>query len=109
MGYDDQPSSGELARRLDEIRALIIGRPEYTADQRRHDDRYMGLRREVDDTSRDLEEGLKAANRRIDNMIKSGIEHRRHWRELIWQGALPAVATLIAGLLALWVAHSGGH
>ena len=58
---------------------------------------------------RERSDAVKAVNDRITAQAEAGLENRRHWRELMWQGALPALATIIVGLLALWAAHSGGH
>ena len=119
----DEPSNGELARRLDDIRqmlAAVVGHPEYAADKRALDYRMQGLEdqvteerhdrmRAIEQERRERAEAVKAVNDRISEQARAGLEHRRHWRELLWQGALPALATLAAGLLALWLAHSGGH
>lgn len=119
----DDPSNGELARRLDEIRGMlgsVVGHPEYAADKQGLDFRLGNLAGQIADERRDRAaaiererderaEAVKALNDRFTEQAKAGTEHRRHWRELLWQGALPAVATLIVGLLALWAAHSGGH
>jgi hypothetical protein len=119
----DEPTNGELARRLEEIRQMlggVVGHPEYAADKRALDYRLSSLSGELGDERRDRvaaidqerrerSDAVKAVNDRITDQAKAGLEHRRHWRELMWQGALPALATIIVGLLALWAAHSGGH
>lgn len=119
----DEPSNGELARRLDDIRHMlgsVVGHPEYAADKRALDYRLTDMGDEIAQERRDrvdaidLErreraEAVKAVNDRITEQATAGLEHRRHWRELLWQGALPALATIVIGLLALWAAHYGGH
>ena len=98
----------------------VVGHPEYAADKRALDYRLSSLGTELGDERRDRvaaieqerrerSDAVKAVNDRITEQAKGALENRRHWRELLWQGALPAVATIIVGLLALWAAHSGGH
>ena len=120
---DDQPTNFELARRLEEIRQMlggVVGHPEYAADKRALDYRLSSLSGELGDERRDRvaaidqerrerADAVKAVNDRIDEQARAGLENRRHWRELLWQGALPALATIAVGLLALWAAHGGGH
>lgn len=120
---DDQPTNGELARRLEEIRQMlggVVGHPEYAADKRALDYRLSSLSGElseerhdrvaaVEQERRERSEAIKAVNDRITSQVRDGVENRRHWRELLWQGALPALATIAVGLLALWAAHGGGH
>jgi len=102
---DDQPTNGELARGIAEIKLMLISRDRYESDQQGIRYRLDELARDLETEQRDRADAVKAVSDRIDKQA----EHRWHWRELLWMGALPALATTIAGLLALWIAHTGGH
>lgn len=106
---DDQPTLGELARGIADIKQMLISRDRYESDQQGVRYRLDELVRDLEDERRERATAVRAVDERISKQATAGLEHRRHWRELLWQGALPAIATIIVGLLALWAAHSGGH
>lgn len=119
----DDPSNAELGRRLDEIlRQLggVVGHPEYAADKQGFDFRLKALQDQIAEERRDRTAALererdervsadKAVNDRITDQANAGVQHRQHWRSLLWQGALPAFVALVGVVAALWIAyHSGG-
>lgn len=112
----DEVTTGELGRRLDTIqqtlgtmRAEVVGRLEYAADQRAGERQFREIAAALEEVRRLHVEDIRDVRDELAEQARGRIEHRRHWRELVWQGALPALMTLIVGLLALWAAHSGGH
>jgi hypothetical protein len=112
----DEPSNGELGRRLDSIqqtlgsmRAEVVGRLEYAADQRAAERQFREIAAGLEEIRRQHTEDIRDVRDELAEQGRARVEHRRHWRELVWQGALPALMTLTVGLLALWAAHSGGH
>lgn len=108
----DEPSNWELARRLEDIQkmlALVVGHPEYAADRRALDYRLDGLQRDLETERRERAGDVKAVNDRLDKQAEAGVEHRMHWRSLIWTGALPAAVALIAVLVTILLnIHGGG-
>lgn len=107
----DEPTNAELGRRLELIQqtlASLVGRAEYSADQRGTDYRFSEISRVIDAERRERAEDITAVNQRITDQAKAGEEHRMHWRGLLWQGALPALVALLSVLVTLWIAHHGG-
>jgi hypothetical protein len=121
VGYDE-PTNGELARRLADIQQMlgnVVGRPEYSSDQRAVAYRLADLERELagERTERatavaqeraERTADVKAVHDRITAEAREGAEHRQHWRALLMTGALPAAVALIGILVTLWIAHHGG-
>lgn len=106
-----EPSNGELARRLDTIQGLVqglIGRQEYLADQRATDRRIGVIEADVQRLDKELAETTRGLHDRIDEQAKSGVEHRRHWQELLFIGLLPSVVTALGILLTIWM-NGGKH
>jgi hypothetical protein len=107
----EEPSAGEIGRRLDEIRSMlggVVGHPEYAADRRALDYRLGALEEDLMSERREREAAVKAVTDLIGAQARAAMDRRWHWRELLWMGALPALATVIAGLVALLLSH-GGH
>lgn len=105
----DEPSNGELARGIAEIKLMLISRDRYESDQQGIKYRLDELSRDLDEERRERASAVNAANDRITAKAKAAQDHHWHWRELMWQGALPALATILGCLVALWAAHTGGH
>ena len=106
----DEPTNGELARRQDEIlRALagLIGQPQYIADQRRYDDRFDTLRRDLAEERRDREESERQVHQRITDEMKRQADSKLSWRTIIYTGLVPALVVLISILVEVWM-HGGG-
>ena len=102
----DEPTNGELARRLDDILRLVaglVGHAEYAAEMRRVDERVADMRR-------DFDEKLKAVHQRITDEQQVTAAHRMSWRTIIYTGLVPAAVVLASILVQLWIAsHGGGH
>jgi hypothetical protein len=99
----DEPSNGELARRLDKIEILLQGlvsRAEYTIDQRHVERRLADIDRDVADLrdkhDKDVGELRKAL---ADDGKRQGV----NFRQAVYSGALPAILCAISVLLALKV------
>lgn len=118
----DEPTNGELARQLADIKQLltgVVGSREYAADARALDRRLGDIERDIAEERRDrvaalaLEkqeraDAVKAVNDRVTASDAAGANSRQHWRTLLWTGALPATVALLGVLAALWIAHHGG-
>jgi hypothetical protein len=107
----DEPTNWELARQLSDIKQMItavVGHPEYAADRRALDYRLSELQLQLETERRERANDVKAVNDRLDKQAEAGVEHRMHWRSLLWTGALPAAVALLGVLITLWIAHNGG-
>lgn len=106
------PSGADLAWRIDRLqRSLdnVVGRPEYTADKSGTDRRISDLERDLEDVKRsgfarirDVEEKFEA---QLGAHVKSHQDSALNWRSLLWTGALPAVAALLAVFITYWLSH----
>ena len=118
----DEPTNGELARQLADIKQMltgVVGAREYAADSRALDRRLGDIERDIAEERRDRvsamgqerherAEAVKAANDRITAAENAGITARDHWRTLLWTGALPAAVALLGILVTLYITHHGG-
>ncbi|MGH3120145.1 MAG: hypothetical protein ACRDND_03795 [Streptosporangiaceae bacterium] len=96
----DEPSNGELGRRLDEIRIIVqglVGRAEYAADQRALEHRLTGI-------ERDIEEGRGRHSKDMQQVAAN----RLSWRAIFYTGILPAVLVLLGVLVQIWLAKGHG-
>lgn len=97
----DEPSNGELARRLDKIELLLQGlvsRLEYTTDQRHLEHRFGEVERDIADLRRVHEEDIKDVKKRIEN---DGQSRGSNVRQAIFSGLIPGVLFLVSILLTL--------
>ena len=107
----DEPSNGELGRRLDVIQHLLqdlVGRAEYNARQEAADRRFAELAADIEDTRRQHSEDIRAVHQRLADADRKSQEHRLSWRTAFWSGILPALVVLAGILVQIWLAHSGG-
>ncbi len=107
---DEEPTHGELARRLDalrdDLRLMIpglIGRAEYVADQRGVDQRFTVLSRGLDEARNQHAEDVRALNERITSNVTREDEDKQSWRNALWVGLLPAMAALLVGVAGIIV------
>jgi hypothetical protein len=105
----DEPTNGELARRLDDIYRTLqgsIGQPQYVADQRRIDDRLEDLRRGDAEERRDREAAVRAVHQRITDELASAANNKLSWRTILYTGVIPALIVLLSILVQIWL-HGG--
>jgi hypothetical protein len=104
----DEPGNRELARRLDDITLLlqqVVGRPEYTADQRLAEHRFTEIERDIEDVRRTHAEDIKA----IRELFKEATANRTtDWKQAIYNGLLPAVFLAITLLVTILLTFKGG-
>jgi hypothetical protein len=106
----DDITNGELARRLDELRAImqsLVGRPEYAADQRSVEHRFADLERTLAEERRARAGEIKTVNDRITDQAKQAAEHRQGWRTVVYTGIVPALVVLLGIFVQLWLARGG--
>jgi hypothetical protein len=104
----DEPGNAELARRLNDIAVLlqqVVGRPEYTADQRLAEHRYTAIERDIEDVRHTHVEDIKA----IRDLLDKAAERRgTDWKQAIYNGLLPAVFLAVTLLVTILLAFKGG-
>lgn len=107
----DEPSTRELARRLDEILRLLQGlvsRAEYTADQRHSEHRFNELEHDIlekrhahDEDVRELRTELNTIR---DQLAKTRDSSGVNFRQAVYSGLIPAIlllVTLLVGFLQI--------
>lgn len=104
----DEPSNAELGRRLNEIAVLlqqVVGRPEYTADQRLAEHRFAEIGRDFEDVRRTHAEDIRAIRDLLNEAAK---KRSTDWRQAVYSGLLPAVFLSITLLVTILLAFKGG-
>ncbi|MFI6732123.1 hypothetical protein ACIBI9_04250 [Nonomuraea sp. NPDC050451] len=115
----DEPSPGELSRRLDGVvmsLAQLIQRAEYAADQRLIERRFTDvegdvneLRRTLLDEVRALRGDLAAAVTRLEAADEKREEKRGgNLKQMIYSGILPTLFILLTIAVQVWLAPRGG-
>lgn len=104
----DEPGNAELARRLDAITALlqqVVGRPEYTADQRHTEHRFTEIERDIEDVRKTHTDDINAIRGMLSEAAKS---RSTDWKQAIYSGLLPAVFLAASLLVTILLAFKGG-
>lgn len=107
----DEPSNGELGRRLDSITLLLsnlIGRAEYNAHQEGIDRRFADLGIIIQEVRQVHADDLRELHQRIGNHEKSESANRQSWRGIVYTGIIPAVLVGVGILVQLWI-NGGKH
>lgn len=107
----DEPSNGELGRRLDSIQTMLgglVGRLEYDAEQRSFAIQLRDLAQDLAEERREREKSDEMLARRLDEQARAAADHRLSWRTVLWTGLLPAVMVVLGIVVQLWLARSGG-
>lgn len=103
----DEPSNGELARRLDEIARLlrdVPARGEYLEYQRRVDQRFADMAADIAEVRHVHDVDVKEHQRRHDDDRK---QRGTDWRQALYQGLMPFAVAAAAVLLGMWLAKGG--
>lgn len=106
---DEQPSNWELGRRLDEIGrnlGALVGRPEYSSDQRALEHRLSDLARDLEDVRRKHDDDVRMLDARITAEAKAAAE-RGQWKTTLLAGLIPSLVAVAAILVTIWL-HGGG-
>lgn len=105
----DEPTNGELARRLEDLSRIqdgFIGRREYQADERRVDDRFRDLRQAVEEERRDRQTAIEGVHQRITDETQAAANTKLSWRTILYTGVIPALVVLLSILVQIWL-HGG--
>jgi hypothetical protein len=103
----DEPSNAELARRLADITLLlqqVVGRPEYTADQRLGEHRFTEIERDIEDVRRTHIEDIKDILKRLEEQAKA---KGSNLRQALYNGLLPAIFLVVGLLVTVLLAFKG--
>ena len=107
----DEPTNGELARGIADLKAMltaVVSRAEYEAWKDGQGYRLAELARRDDEERAAREADVRELHARLDEQARAVSNSRQHWRSLIWTGALPAMATILAAVLTYLITR-GGH
>ena len=103
----DEPSLGEVSRRIDQVSmslTQLVQRTEYTADRRFDDRRFTELESDVTELRRHLTEEMRALKTSID----AATERRgTNMRQAVYAGIVPAVFVLVGIVVQIWLARQG--
>lgn len=103
----DEPSLGELSRRVDSVTAELaqrIHRTEYTADHRYDDRRFAELEADLAQLQLNVADELKGLRASID----AATERRgSNLRQAIYAGIVPACFLLLSFAVQIWLARGG--
>jgi hypothetical protein len=120
VAVGDEPTNGELGRRLNDIAALlrdVVGSREYAADQRAIDRRLAALDRDFQDFRVKHAEDIRAVDARITSEVERvddriNADHERaetnkhSWRNALWVGVFPALVVAAEWIFNL-LTHGG--
>lgn len=101
----DDPTNGELQRRLDQIWNLLsarIGRDEYAEYQRGVDRRYEEAGRDIEDLRRKHDADMTEMRLWITEELKKIVE-KNQWRVTTMISALSILAAVTGILITIWL------
>lgn len=104
----DEPSLGELSRRIDHViatQAQLVQRTEYTADRRYDDRRFAEIEADHTELRREITEELKALKASIDAATE---KRGTNVRQAVYAGLLPALFMMVSIVVQIWLAAKGG-
>ncbi|MGR6922543.1 hypothetical protein ACU635_50530 [[Actinomadura] parvosata] len=103
----DEPSIGELSRRIDHViatQAQLVQRTEYQADRRYDERRFAEMEADLAELRRQLNEDLRALKTSIDAATE---KRQSNVRQAVYAGILPAVLVLLGIVVQIWIALRG--
>jgi len=104
----DEPSLGELSRRIDHVTSTLgqlVQRTEYTADRRFDDRRFAEIEADLGELRRTLSDELKALKTSIDAATE---KRGTNVRQAVYAGLLPALFMMVSIVVQIWLAAKGG-
>lgn len=104
----NDPSPGELGRRLDDLRHLIqklTPQDLFLAEQRVGERRFITIERDIQELRRRLDEELKALTSKIEARER---ERGNNWRQSVYAGVIPAALLLVSLFVQVWLSLNGG-
>jgi hypothetical protein len=122
----DEPSNGELARRLDDIARILLGlvsRAEYTADQRHTEHRFAELEHDIAEKRRGHDEDMREMRVELTKLRDETKDVREkvgeklaerdrsssvNFRQAIYNGIVPGIFLVITLLVTVFLAFKGG-
>jgi hypothetical protein len=103
----DEPSTGELARRLVDLQHAaqrLMSQELFVAEQRAIERRFTTLERDLETLEERLEAELKGLNTRIEARER---DRGANWRQSVYAGVIPAALLLISLLVQIWLTLNG--
>ena len=103
----DEPSIGELSRRIDHLTMTLtqlVQRTEYTADRRYDDRRFTEIEADVGEMRREFTNELRALKASIDAATE---KRGSNVRQAVYAGLVPALFMMISIVVQIWLAAKG--
>ncbi|WP_113703000.1 hypothetical protein [Nonomuraea lactucae] len=103
----DEPSTGELARRLVDLQRAaqrLMSQEVFVAEQRAIERRFITVERDLDALADRLESEIKALVTRIETRER---DRGANWRQSVYAGVIPAALLLVSILVQIWLATNG--
>jgi hypothetical protein len=103
----DEPSLGEVSRRIDHVTmslTQLVQRTEYTADRRYDDRRFAELESDLIEMRRMLTDEIKALRVSLDAASE---KRGTNVRQAVYAGLIPAVLLLLSIVVQIWLARQG--
>lgn len=108
----DEPSNGELARRLDDISRLLQGmvsQGQYNAELRLAEHRFTEIERDIEDVRKTHADDIKEVLRRLDdankdilrNLEQGTKERTSNWRQALYGALIPSILFLASILIQI--------
>jgi hypothetical protein len=102
----DEATNAEIARRLDDIYRILVGRPEYVSDQRLVERRFVEFERDLADLRSDIRDGKTRHDADVETLRRQVTEDRKarstSWRDFVYAGMVPVLVGLVVALITLW-------
>lgn len=104
----NEPSLGELARRLDQLYTLamrLVSIDVYDRDRRENERNFANLERDIEDLRKQFVDAVEKINARLDKREERAGDWRR---QAIYAGILPAVFFTISTIMTILLATRSG-
>ena len=104
----DEPSLGELSRRIDHMTSMLgqlVQRTEYTADRRYDDRRFAEIEADLAELRRTWTDELNGLKQSIDAATE---KRGSNVRQAVYAGLIPAVLVMVSIIVQIWLAAKGG-
>lgn len=103
----NEPSAGELARRLVDVQSALqrlMSQELFVAEQRATERRFTTVERDLEDLEDRLDGEIKSLAARLDARER---DRGANWRQSVYAGVIPAALLLVSLLVQIWLAARG--
>ncbi|MBO3747662.1 hypothetical protein J5X84_16410 [Streptosporangiaceae bacterium NEAU-GS5] len=103
----DEPSTGELARRLVDLQHAaqrLMSQELFVAEQRAIERRFITIERDIEELEEKVDAEIKSLVARLDGRER---ERGANWRQGVYAGVIPAALLLVSLLVQIWLTVKG--